>query len=111
MTLLSPDIEAEIHFLMTEEGGRHRPVTSGYRPHHDFGFEGMLDAAHDYGSERFVAPGESAIACLAFPPIGQEFLAGKLHEGFEFSVREGARIVGRGRITKVLNDALLRTEP
>lgn len=44
-------------------------------------------------------------------PGYQDYLADRLHEGFELTVQEGARIVGRGRITEVLNKTLLRAEP
>jgi elongation factor Tu len=108
-----PDIEAEIQFLTTEEGGRQTPVKSGYRPHHDFGVdETQFDAAHEYVDREWVSPGETVVAMLTFPgPACHDYLAGRLHEGFEFTVQEGARVVARGRITKVLNEALLRTEP
>ena len=50
-------IEDEIRFLSTEEGGRHTPCASGYRPNHDFGVEGMLnDAVHKYIDKEWVAP-------------------------------------------------------
>jgi len=108
-----PDIEAEIRFVTTEEGGRRTPAKSGYRPHHDFGVDGIqFDAVHTFVDRERVFPGETVTAMLSFMGTGyQDYLAGRLHEGFEFTVQEGARIVGRGRITKVLNKALLRTEP
>ena len=111
MSLPPPDIEAEIRFLTTDEGGRQTGVTSGYRPHHDFGLEGtQVDAAHVYDNNEWVHPGETVIAGLAFPPITQEHLVGRLQEGLEFTVQEGARIVGRGRVTQILNQALIATE-
>lgn len=108
-----PDIEAEIRFVMTEEGGRETLARTGYRPHHDFGVDGMqFDAVHEFVDREWVSPGETVTAILSFMGTGyQDYLTGRLHEGFAFTVREGARIVGRGRITKVLNKALLGTEP
>ena len=113
MPLPPPDIEAGIRFLTTEEGGRQTPVRSGYRPNHDFGVEGQLnDAVHQYIDKQWVAPGETVIAHLSFmAPEHHDIFGGQLYEGFEFTVQEGARIVGRGRITKVLNEALIRAEP
>ena len=106
MPLPPPDIEAKIRFLSIEEGGRSMPCKSGYRPNHDFGVEGMLnDAVHTFIDKDRVAPGESVVAHLTF--LSPEFQFGRLHEGFEFTVQEGARIVGRGRVLKVLNRALL----
>jgi hypothetical protein len=37
ITVRPPDIEAEITYLPTAEGGRRSPAASGYRPTHDFG--------------------------------------------------------------------------
>ena len=100
-----PDIEAEIYFLTTEEGGRRSPCRSGYRPSHDFGAEGTLNAAaHVYVGVESVCPGDTVLTrlWLAQP----DFHLGRLFEGFEFTVQEGPRVVGRGRITRVLNEAL-----
>ena len=112
MPLPPPDIEAEIRFLSTEQGGRHSPCATGYRPHHDFGIGGVhVDAVHEFVDKEWVAPGETVIANLSFMgPEYPEYLGGRLYKGFEFAVHEGARIVGRGRITKVLNEALLEAE-
>src|SRR4051794_11380480 len=48
MAIRPPDIEAEIRFISAEKGGRASAAISGYRPSHDFGHGGMLDAAHEY---------------------------------------------------------------
>ena len=102
-----PDIEAEIRFLSPEEGGRHTPYRSGYRPNHDFGTDGMLnDAHHEYVGIDTVAPGDTVTARLWF--LAPDYQAGRLYEGFEFTVQEGARIVGRGRVSKVINKGLER---
>jgi hypothetical protein len=79
---------------------------SGYRPHHDFGVEGMMnDAQHEYPSGQ-LAPGETgrAFLTLYFP----ELLRGRLYEGMAFTVQEGARVVGTGKILRVLDDELRR---
>ncbi len=99
------DIEAEIRFLSTSEGGRQTPVATGYRPNHDLGMEGMLnDAVHEYVGVDWVAPGDTVHAKLWF--FAPEFQVGRLHEGMEFTVQEGARVVGRGKVTKIFNDEL-----
>lgn len=103
-----PDIEAEIRFLTTEEGGRRTPVKSGYRPPHDFDLkDGLIDARHDFVGTEWVEPGGSVTSQLTF--LAPEFLAGRLRPGFEFCVCEASRIVGRGRITKIFNKALLES--
>ena len=105
--LRSPDLEAEISLLASEQGGRAGPAKSGYRPNHDFGIEGTLnDAAHEYLGQEWLAPGETAIAHIYL--LSPQYQAGRLHQGFKFTVQEGRKIVGRGVVTKVLNAALLR---
>ena len=103
-----PDVQAEITLLPTEEGGRRTPAFSGYRPSHDLGVAGMTnDAVHEYVGCASLPPGATATAnmWLSRP----EFQEGRLHPGLTFTVQEGGRIVGRGVITKVINEVLLRS--
>jgi len=100
-----PDIEADITFLGTEEGGKANATRSGYRPSHDFGLNGMLnDAHHEYVSAESVGPGQTARAQLWL--LTPEYQAGRLFPGFSFTVYEGTRLVARGVIVNVLNPAL-----
>lgn len=81
------------------------PAHSGYRPNHDFGLEGTLnDAAHEYIWQEVAAPGESVLANLWL--LAPELQTGRLHPGFEFTVQEGRRIVGRAVVQEVINEAL-----
>jgi elongation factor Tu len=94
------DIEAEITFLATEEGGRKSPAFSGYRP--QFYYDGHdWDAMHSYIGVNEVYPGQTVKAHLCF--ISPECHIGKLYIGKEFLVREGQRIVGRGTVTQILD--------
>lgn len=103
-----PDIEAEIRFVSTADGGRMTACRSGYRPNHDFGVEGMLnDAMHEYVGKEWVHPGETVIVRLWF--LVPDYQKARLHEGFEFTVQEGRKIVGFGRVTRVLNRDLEKT--
>lgn len=93
------DIEAEIYFLTTEEGGRKTPAYSGYRP--QFYYDGHdWDAIQDYDVTE-VYPGQTVIARLTFlsPPFHLE----KLYVGKGFLVREGQKTVAKGKITKILD--------
>ena len=104
-TIRVHDLEAQISFLTTEEGGRIGPAQSGYRPDHNFGLPGTLNAAaHEYIGQALASPGETVRAkvWLAIP----ELQASRLFEGFRFTVQEGNHIVGNGIITKVLNASL-----
>jgi elongation factor Tu len=95
-----PDIEAEITFVPTEQGGRKTPVFSGYRP--QFFYDGIdSDALQEYPDVECVAPGETARALLRF--YCPDLHAGRISVGMEFQVREGKQIVAHGRVTKLLN--------
>lgn len=104
----APDIEADIRFLSTDDGGRAHPVRSGYRPSHDFGVDGMLnDAYHEYVDVDSVAPGSTARAKLWL--LAPEYQAGRLAPGFKFTVQEGAHVVAHGVVVRVLNAMLQAT--
>jgi len=99
-------VEARIHFLSTEEGGRSSPLQGGgsYRPNHNFfgpdNHElcvGFIDLAED---ER-VAPGdtiEKALTLWIFPAVEPE-----IREGREWRIQEGERLVATGTILRVLD--------
>ena len=94
------DIEAEITFLTTEEGGRKTPAFFGYRPQFYYD-EHDWDAVQEYIGVSEVYPGQTVTAQLAF--LSPQCHVGKLHPGKEFLVREGQRVVARGKVTKILN--------
>lgn len=77
------EIEAEVYYLTTEEGGRKNGVLNGYRG--QFHYDG---GDHDGGQ---------------FFPQRQwdEIHSGRIKIGMSFFVREGAKVVGRGRVKRV----------
>ena len=96
---LPKDAEAEITFPPTEHGGRNSFVRSDYRGQlyydgHDW------DAIQSYPEVDEVQPGETAKAYLAFLSPDQH--VGRLQPGTMFLVREGNRVVGYGKITRLL---------
>ena len=94
-----PDIEAEITFVPTEQGGRSVPAFSGYRP--QFYYDGLdWDAVQEYPDVEKVLPGETVRALLSFSRPQMHF--GRVFDGMEFLVREGQRTVARGKVTKIL---------
>jgi elongation factor Tu len=93
------DIEAEIYFLTTEEGGRNTPAISGYRPQFYYD-EHDWDAVQDYNVPE-VYPGQTVTARLTF--LSPQFHLEKLYIGKEFLIREGQKTVAKGRIIKILN--------
>ena len=102
-----PDFEAQIRFLSSADGGRSGPCRTGYFPNHDFGIPGILnDARHTFPDVEEVQPGDTVKSQLTLVDPAQQ--RGRLYKGFTFTVQEGRRIVGHGRITKVLNRDLRR---
>jgi translation elongation factor EF-Tu-like GTPase len=95
----APDAEAEVTFLATAEGGRKSPVQNDYRP--QFYYDGHdWDAVHEYPDVDAVNPGDTARVLLRF--LSPQEHLGRVVPGLEFLIREGARTVARGRITKIL---------
>jgi len=88
--------EAEIYVLTKEEGGRHTPFFTGYRPQFYFrttDITGKLDLPE--GVE-MVMPGDHiTITAELIHSIAME-------EGLQFAIREGGRTVGAGRVTKII---------
>lgn len=95
----SPEIEAEIYYLTTEEGGRHTPVFNGYRG--QFHYDGRdWDAAQEFLDKDICKLGETVKVYLQCS--SPAFHQGKLFIGKTFETREGGRIVGKGKITNLL---------
>ena len=95
-----PDIEAEITFVPTEQGGRKSLAFSGYRP--QFYYDGHdWDAMHEYPDLESVSPGQTVRTLLRF--LNPEMQVGRLHPGMKFEIREGARVVAHGKVTKILH--------
>jgi len=88
----NPDIEAEVRFLATEEGGKRQPCRSGSRTTHDFGLNGTLtDALHVFPGVTEVLPGETVTTRMSF--MAPQYQAGRLYLGFRFTV-QGAKRAG-----------------
>lgn len=90
------EFEAEIYILSKEEGGRHTPFFTGYRPQFYIQTTDVTgEVALPQGVE-MVMPGDSTkITAKLISPIA-------LEEGLRFAVREGGKTVGAGAITKVI---------
>src|SRR6218665_1204222 len=97
-----PHFIALLQYKSTEEGGRKTAASSGYRPHIKFSFdEYMTSGMQLFIGTEFVLPGESVSAAISI--LSFEYFEGKLYEGLEFDFREGARIIGTGKITEIVN--------
>jgi translation elongation factor EF-Tu-like GTPase len=93
------DIEVELTLLPTEHGGRKGPVSTGYRPQFYYGNEDW-DAAHTYIDRGVVHPGQSVKAWVDF--FSPQYHRGRVYVGMPFLLREGDRVVGYGRVVKIL---------
>ena len=97
-----PDIEAEITFVPTEQGGRSTLAFSGYRP--QFHYNGLdCGADQEYPDVESVAPGQTVRALLRFFFVDKVCEVIRFSPGMEFQVREGSRVVAHGRVTKILH--------
>ncbi len=97
--LTNPELEADIYYLTTQEGGNQNYVSTSYRGQFHYDNHGWA-ATQQFLEKDCCLPGESVKVLLqtACP----EFHIGKFFVGKEFEIREGARIVGKGKISKVL---------
>jgi elongation factor Tu len=88
--------EGEIYILTKEEGGRHTPFFSGYRPQFYIRTTDVTGTMVLPEGVEMVMPGDNIKAtCELINPIAIE-------DGTRFAVREGGRTVGAGVVTKIL---------
>ncbi len=88
--------EAEVYVLSKEEGGRHTPFFSGYRPQFYFRTTDVTGSANLMGGAEMCMPGDNVRLSIELGyPIAMD-------EGVRFAIREGGRTVGSGVVTKVL---------
>ena len=93
------DIEVELRFLTTEEGGRSLPASSGYRP--QFYYDGHdWDAEHEYPDVAQVNPGDTVRAYLRL--LSPHCHVGKVFPGMRFDCREGPKVIAEGRVVRIL---------
>lgn len=89
------DFEAEVYILTKEEGGRHTPFFSGYRPQFYIRTTDVTGEVTLPKGVEMVMPGDSAkMTIKLIQPVA-------LEEGLRFAIREGGHTVGAGVISKV----------
>lgn len=86
--------EAEIYCLSKEEGGRHTPFFSGYRPQFYFRTTDVTGTANLVGAEMCMPGDNVKIEVEMHKPIA-------MFEGVRFAIREGGKTVGSGVVTKI----------
>jgi len=88
--------EAEVYVLSKEEGGRHTPFFSGYRPQFYFRTTDVTGTTKLLGGAEMCMPGDNVrIEVELGKPIA-------LEDGSRFAIREGGKTVGSGVVTKIL---------
>ena len=90
------DFEANVYILSKDEGGRHNPFYSNYRPQFYFRTTDVTGVITLPEGTEMVMPGDNTEMTVALiQPIAME-------EGLGFAIREGGRTVGSGRVTKIV---------
>jgi elongation factor Tu len=89
--------ECEVYVLSKEEGGRHTPFFSGYRPQFFFRTTDVTGAATLLGGAEMCMPGDNVKLEVE---MGKQIALG---EGSRFAIREGGRTVGSGVVTNIID--------
>ncbi len=90
------NFECEVYVLTKEEGGRHTPFFTGYRPQFYFRTTDVTGSAHLPEGVEMVMPGDNIKMTVdLITPIAME-------DGLRFAIREGGRTVGAGVVAKIL---------
>jgi len=88
--------KAEVYILTKEEGGRHTPFFSGYRPQFYFRTTDVTGVTALPEGVEMVMPGDNiTVQIELITPIA-------MNKGLRFAIREGGRTVGAGTITEII---------
>jgi len=90
------NFEGNVYILAKDEGGRHNPFYSNYRPQFYFRTTDVTGVITLPEGTEMVMPGDNTeMTVELIQPIAME-------EGLGFAIREGGRTVGSGRVTKII---------
>jgi elongation factor Tu len=88
--------KSEVYVLKKEEGGRHTPFFTGYRPQFYFRTTDVTGSAHLPEGVEMVMPGDNVqMEIELIQPIAMD-------AGLRFAIREGGRTVGSGVVTEIV---------
>ena len=88
--------KSEVYCLKKEEGGRHTPFFSGYRPQFYFRTTDVTGVANLPEGTEMVTPGDNVEMTIELiQPIAMD-------QGLRFAIREGGRTVGSGVVTEII---------
>ena len=88
--------EGQVYVLTKEEGGRHTPFFTNYRPQFYFRTTDITGTVVLPEGVEMVMPGDNVAI------TGELIHAIAMEEGLKFAIREGGRTVGSGRVTKII---------
>ena len=90
------EFEGEVYILTKEEGGRHTPFFTNYRPQFYFRTTDVTGQTELPQGKEMVMPGDNVkITVKLVSPIAMD-------QGLRFAIREGGRTVGAGVVTKII---------
>ena len=90
------DFKAEVYVLSKEEGGRHTPFITGYKPQFYIKTADVTgEVVLNEGTEMVVPGDNTEFTVKLVSPVG-------LEKGFSFAIREGGQTVGQGIVTEIL---------
>ena len=90
------DFSAQVYILSKDEGGRHTPFFTGYRPQFYFRTTDVTGVAHLPPGTEMVMPGDNvALTVELIQPIAME-------KELRFAIREGGRTVGAGVVAEIV---------
>ena len=88
--------EGEVYVLSKEEGGRHTPFFSGYRPQFYFRTTDVTGSSNLLDGAEMCMPGDNVKVTIELhKPIAMD-------DGVRFAIREGGKTVGSGVVTKIV---------
>jgi elongation factor Tu len=91
--------KAEVYVLTKDEGGRHTPFFTNYRPQFYFRTSDVTGTVHLAAGVEMVMPGDNvSVDIELLAPIAME-------KGQRFAIREGGRTIGAGRVSEVITVA------
>jgi translation elongation factor EF-Tu-like GTPase len=96
-------VQARVHFLSTEEGGREGPVMAKYRPNHNFGPEGnrrFYIGQLQIPEAKWIQPGETIEVEVAFFNVGD--IKNLLTSGRRWRIQEGQKLVANAEVLSIL---------
>ena len=95
------EFEAEVYVLSKDEGGRHKPFFTGYKPQFYLRTTDVTGEVTLPEGVEMVMPGDNVkVSVKLITPVA-------MHEGLRFAVREGGHTVGAGVVSKVKSSTVI----